>query len=226
MHITGKFAEERVITDKMERLYLYSNSTQISAQTGFHGYLRGDFGNGGEVLHHDFFPWHTPVDPEFAEALQNVMEALRESILRSFNAMRSFCYAEGYDGKIPSEIGEQAFAFRIDNGSYAFLFRLTTMQGAYHVYCFCYRKDWLEQHMEKARKGIRFIDSSYNEKFRLEDGGRIRETATAIDNSIERTARYIDDYHVEIGGNLYHICEYAERLEAAGKTVEPVTGKM
>ena len=210
----------------MERLYLYQNSTQISAQTGFQGYLRGVFDSCGNRFHHDFFPMRTPVDLEFSDALQKVMEAMRESVLCSFDAMRSFCYAEGYDGKIPSEIGEQAFAYRIDNGNYAFLFRLTTMQDAYHVYCFCYRKDWLGQHMNKARNGIRFIDSSYNEKFRLEDGGRIRETAPVIDNAIERTARYIDDYHVEIGGNLYHICEYAEMLETAGKTVEPVTGKM
>ena len=225
MHITGKFNEERLITDKMERLYLYQNSTQINAQTGFQGYLRGDFDNRGNVFHHDFFPVKTPVDLEFADALQKVMEAMRESVLRSFKDMRSFCYAEGYGGKIPSEIGEQAFAFRIDNGNYAFLFRLTTMQGAYHVYCFCYRKDWLEHHMENARNGIRFIDSSYNEKFRLEDGGRIRITPVS-GTIVEQVCRYIDNYHVEIDGNLYHICEYAERLEAAGRTVKPVTGKM
>ena len=110
--------------------------------------------------------------------------------------MRSFCYGDGYDGKIPSEIGEQAFAFRIDNGNFAFLFQLTTMQGAYHVYCFCYRKDWLEQHMNKARNGIRFIDSSYNEKFRLEDGGRIRIIRHEIptikaETPKEYTCRYI-----------------------------------
>lgn len=37
-----------------------------------------------------------------------------------------------------------------------------------------------------------------------------------------RTCRYIDDYHVEIGNNLYHICEFAERMEYGGHTCEPV----
>ena len=37
-----------------------------------------------------------------------------------------------------------------------------------------------------------------------------------------RTCRYIDDYHVEIGDNLYHICEFAERMEQNGHTYEPV----
>ena len=32
-----------------------------------------------------------------------------------------------------------------------------------------------------------------------------------------RTCRYIDDYHVEIGSNLYHICEFAEHMEYGGK---------
>ena len=30
------------------------------------------------------------------------------------------------------------------------------------------------------------------------------------------------DYHVEIGSNLYHICEFAERMEYGGHTCEPV----
>ena len=37
-----------------------------------------------------------------------------------------------------------------------------------------------------------------------------------------RTCRYIDDYHVEIGDNLYHICEFAERMEQNGHIYEPV----
>jgi hypothetical protein len=40
-----------------------------------------------------------------------------------------------------------------------------------------------------------------------------------------RTCRYIDDYHVEIGDNLYHICEFAERMEQNGHTCEPDTGQ-
>lgn len=225
MSITGKFENEHLICNNEERLYLYRQSTQIAAQTGFQGYLRGDFDAGRKVFHHDFFPNMTPVDLEFADALQKVMETLREGILESFDVMRSFCYGDGYDGKVPSAIGEQIFALRIDNGNYSFFFRLTPMQGNYHVYCFCYRKDWLEQHMEKARRGIRFIDGEYQEKFRLEDGGKIR-IKTADGKVKERICRYIDDYHVEVGDYLYHICEYGEHMETAGAMIEPISGKM
>lgn len=229
MLITGKLENEHLICTNEERLYLYQQSTQISAQTGFQGYLRGDFGNREEVFHHNFFPAptannHLTLDADFSKALEETMNALRETILKDYTAMCSFCYGDGFDGKIPDEYDEW-FGLRVDKGNYAFFVRLTPLKGNYHVYVFCYRKDWLEQHMEKARKGIRFIDWQYQEKFRLEDGGKIRITTT--DGKVkERVCRFIDDYHVEVGSYLYHICEFGENTETAGSTVEPLTGKM
>ena len=34
--------------------------------------------------------------------------------------------------------------------------------------------------------------------------------------------RYIDDSHVEVGDDLYHICEFAERMEQCGATFIPL----
>jgi hypothetical protein len=39
---------------------------------------------------------------------------------------------------------------------------------------------------------------------------------------IDEVCRYVDDYHVEVGRNLYHICEFAERMEANGNKVIPL----
>lgn len=44
---------------------------------------------------------------------------------------------------------------------YTYLLRLNPDRGAYNVYCFCYRADWLAQHMAKAQRGIRFITPGY-----------------------------------------------------------------
>ena len=218
MQITGEFENEHLICNEMERLYLFGNSTQISAQTGFQGYMRGDFDRGGDKFFSSFFPFKKPFEDGFDEALDAVMNTLREGILSSYSAMKSFCYGDGYDGKLPHELRfDNEFAFRLDNKNFAFFFRLVPRLGDYHVYCFCYRKDWLEQHMANAERGIRFIDSRYNQLFRLKDGGKIRiegKEATV-------TCRYIDAYHVEIGNNLYHIAEYADRCEQCGYTVKP-----
>ena len=34
-------------------------------------------------------------------------------------------------------------------------------------------------------------------------------------------AGFADEYHTEIGSNIYHICEFAERMERNGHTYEP-----
>lgn len=68
---------------------------------------------------------------------------------------------------------------------------------------------------------IRFITSSYKTMFELPDGGSIRITRQDGE-SFERECKRIDDYHTEIGVNVFHICEFAELCERNNWTVEPV----
>ena len=70
-------------------------------------------------------------------------------------------------------------------------------------------------------KEIRFIDSSYNELFRIPDGGYI--TVKTRDGAVtDRKCKYIDDYHTQIGYNVFHICQFAELMERNGNTYESV----
>ena len=70
------------------------------------------------------------------------------------------------------------------------------------------------------RKEIRFIDSRYNELFRIKDGESI--TVKFSDGSMsDRKCTYIDDYHIKIGYNVFHICEFAELMERGGSTYCP-----
>ena len=73
--------------------------------------------------------------------------------------------------------------------------------------------------MANDQKEIRFIDSMYNEQFRIPDGGTIR--VAYPDRSFTAKCRYIDDYHTWIGPNVFHICEFAELLERNGGTCKP-----
>ncbi|MBR5949582.1 MAG: hypothetical protein IKZ82_13205, partial [Clostridia bacterium] len=91
-----------------------------------------------------------------------------------------------------------------------------------NIHIYIYISKWLDRHIEAARRGIRFIDSSYNELFRIPDGGKVKLNYQD-GKAATRTARYIDDYHAEIGNGLYHICEFAEKMEGTGCKVEPVT---
>ena len=70
------------------------------------------------------------------------------------------------------------------------------------------------------QKEIRFIDSHYNELFRIKDGESI--TVKFSDGSMsDRKCTYIDDYHTKIGYNVFHICEFAELMERGGSTYRP-----
>lgn len=76
------------------------------------------------------------------------------------------------------------------------------------------------QYVEK-KKYIKFIDSDYKVLFHIPDGGRIRITRSD-GGQFDRVCQYIDEYHTIIGNNHYHICEFAERMERAGSTYQPL----
>ena len=82
-------------------------------------------------------------------------------------------------------------------------------------------KEWLDHHIKEAEKGIRFINSRYSELFRIADGEKITIT-NAMGEKSERVCRYIDEYHTEVGNNLYHICQFAEIMERNGSEYAPV----
>ena len=69
------------------------------------------------------------------------------------------------------------------------------------------------------QKDIRVIDSSYNEQFRIPDGGYLQ--VTYPDHVFSVKCEHIDDYHAYYGGEVYHICQFAEIVERGGGMVQP-----
>lgn len=69
-------------------------------------------------------------------------------------------------------------------------------------------------------KNIRFIDSHYNHLFTVPDGANIIITHEDGEKLI-RPCKYLDDYHTRIGTSIYHICEFAERMEQAKASYTP-----
>ncbi len=72
-------------------------------------------------------------------------------------------------------------------------------------------------------KTIRFIDSKYNELFCIPDGAGIRVTYPPGDGrgTVMRACKFLDEHHTRIGNDDYHICEWAEHMEALGAKYEP-----
>ena len=212
--------EKRAMIEAEDK-YTFRQSTQISMQTGLIGHLRADMDTDGNGFFSSWFDFREELKTdEFKAEFDEVINSLREEgdILHNRRSLAKYCYCTP-QSRMQGEPGY--YGVRVDTEKYAYLLRLNPDRGEYNLYCYCYRRDWLDQHLKDAEKGIRFIDSHYKELFRIPDGGKVKIHYSWNEDQI-RTCRYIDDYHVEIGSNLYHICEFAERMEYGGHTCEPV----
>jgi len=74
-------------------------------------------------------------------------------------------------------------------------------------------------------KIIRFIDSDYRELFCVPDGANINIIYPPEDGRgmVTCPCKYLDEMHVRVGGNDFHCCEFASRMEAIGARCEPET---
>ena len=210
----------RALTEKEDK-YTFSNSMQISMQCGLIGHLRADMDSDGNGFFSSWEDYRKELKTdEFKDEFDKVINSLREEgdILYNRKSLAKYCYSSP-QAKMNNE--QDYYGVRIDTEKYAYLCRLNPNKGEYNLYCYCYIKDWLDKHIRSAEKGIRFITPEYKEKFRISDGEKIRITFS--DGEVkDRVCRYIDDSHVEVGDDLYHICEFAERMEQCGATFIPL----
>ena len=65
-------------------------------------------------------------------------------------------------------------------------------------------------------KDIRFIDSHYKDLFRIPDGGCVQ--IHYPDETVVKPCKFIDEYHTQVGYNVFHICQFAEIMERNGAT--------
>ena len=217
LEITGMTPEEQ--------LYAYSQSTQIAGQTGCIGYLRGDFGSGKE-FYTSWFDHRSEYKTDvFKSELDEVVNTLREKdgLLCTRDSMTRFCYQRPeseFEGNYCAEYG-----FKVQTPQHTYMLRCNPNDGDYNFYLYAYVARFLEHHMEQTKQGIRFITPGYKEMFRIPDGDHIR-ILCSDGSHMDRSCRYIDEYHVEIGNDLYHICQFAEIMERNGNTAIPLRSSL
>ena len=130
----------RVLTEA-ERKYTFSQSQQLSMQTGLIGYLRADFGSTGNEF------WTTWNDfrkdlktDEFKAEFDDVINELRNGdVLADRKAMSSYCYSTP-DSSFNDERNHHGI--RLDTDKFSYLMRLNPNKGEYNLYCYCYQKDF------------------------------------------------------------------------------------
>ncbi len=215
-----------------EAMYCFTQSQQISMQTGLIGYLRVDMDGNGTGFFSSFNTCRADLKTEaFQAEFDAVINALRfdqqyGGILTNRNALAAYCLRNA-GARLDGE-GKQ-FGIRVDTEQYAYMLRMNPRKGDNNLYCYCYLRRWLDRRIERAKRGIRFIDPNYKELFRIPDGDKVR-IFSKTGESTDRICHYIDDTHMELGsGNdssLYHICQFAERMQANGSTVVPLRSSL
>lgn len=185
-----------------ERDYAYTQSYQLMSQSGCITLMRGDFGNGGNTFYPDYEDQIKQYrTDEFAAEFDSVIkEFYKVGILADRDSMLEYCCARP-DGRFMGNFSRE-YGYRVDTEKHTYLLRCIPAPGDNNFYCYAYISNLLNAHMEKAAQGIRFIDSNYNELFRIPDGGNIIVTHTDGEQ-IKMYCRFIDEYHAEIGKNTF-----------------------
>ncbi len=215
------------ITTNLEK-YTFRQSNQLYQQTGCIGYLRADLGSSGTEFHST---WNDTCSffktDEFKKEFDDVINALRldekyGKMLGDRTGLSKYCHdnAKQYSGD-----DKQYFGVKVDTDNHTYLLRLNPNRGEYNLYCYCYVKKYLETQLVQASKGIKFITPSYRPVFTIPDGDQIR-IIHPDGERYDKTCRYIDDYHTEVGDRLYHICEFAELMERNGSKVIPLRSSL
>ena len=117
------------------------------------GHVRMDFGRSGKDFWHT---WH-PRGPEelnnaaFKAELQEVVDELRASVLKDYNAMTRYC--ESHGGKIDGG-WVQNYGYIIETEGYRYCLRCNPVQGDYQAYLTIFDLNVQRQSMAHAEKPL------------------------------------------------------------------------
>ncbi len=131
----------------------YALPPEQDAALGAIGHVRMDFGRGGKEFWHT---WHSrgPEElntPAFKAELQEVVDELRASVLKDYNAMTRYC--ESHDGKIDGG-WVQNYGYIIETEGYRYCLRCNPVQGDYQAYLTIFDLNIQRQSMAQAEKSL------------------------------------------------------------------------
>ena len=114
------------------------------------GHVRMDFGRSGNEFWHTWWP-RGPEElnsPAFKEELQQVVDTLRENVLKNRFAMERFCYEHG--GKITGG-WVQNYGYIVETEHYRYCLRCNPSPGDYNGYLTAYDLDVQRQNMAQEK---------------------------------------------------------------------------
>lgn len=142
----------RPAKDEEAKLF-FAQSPDKDVELGCIGHVRMDFGHGGKEFWHT---WHTrgPEElnsSEFKEELTQVVDALRESVLKDLSSMSAYCHSNG--GQIQGG-WSQNYGYIIETDRYRYCLRCNPMPGDYQAYLTCFDKQVQEMNQAAMLRSI------------------------------------------------------------------------
>ena len=141
----------------------YALPAEQDAELGAIGHVRMDFGRRGTKFWHTWHP-RGPEElnsPEFKAELQEVVDELRESVLKSYSAMIRYCH--GHGGAIKGGL-VQNYGYIVETDNYRYCLRCNPVQGDYNAYLSCFDKRVQEMNMA-ADEDVHQISSKDSTEF-------------------------------------------------------------
>lgn len=193
-----------------ERKYAFAVTPEEAASSGSIGYLRGDFGSGGESFYHTWFDIDASrKTQDFKDEFDAVINALRSDaayggILKSRTASQKY----GWDHPESAMQGDYAtqYVFRIDTDAHAYILRLNPIKGDYNFSCHAFDRAPFEQQLQgqeqKANEELRDVPvyrypASYARENNEMDAYRAsRKACIACKEAIEKAV--IENYRDDI----------------------------
>ena len=125
----------------------FAQTPEQDAQMGAIGHVRMDFGKSGTEFWHTWHPRGAESlnTPEFKAELQQVVDKLRETVLKDLSSMRRFCHENG--GEI-SGGWSQNYGYVVETEHYEYCLRCNPVKGDYQAYLSCF--DLNEQKINHA----------------------------------------------------------------------------
>ncbi len=109
-------------------------------ELGAIGHVRIDFGSSRTSFHHTWWP-RGPQElntQEFKAELQDVVDELRKSVLKSLGSMRRYCW--GHNGEISGGSCCQNYGYVVETERYLYRLRCNPTEGDYQAYLSCFDK--------------------------------------------------------------------------------------
>lgn len=129
--MTGKYIIRPAFPE--EAGLFYALPPEQDEKLGAIGHVRIDFGRSGTEFWHTWHP-RGPQElnsPEFKAELQEVVEEMREGILKNFSAMTGYC--QGHGGEI-SGGWVQNYGYIVETENYRYCLRCNPVPGDYQAY--------------------------------------------------------------------------------------------